>query len=315
MEMYEDEWDLVENAPGLFIHEAREAKGYIMEEISHGICSLATLKRIEKGERVTDYLTMEALLERMKIEKSEYEFVLDEDDYSQYMKREEIRKAVRQKEYKKAEQKLAQYEKKYGEAPLHKQFIYYQRALLEQRKGQMENEKVKEIFEKAILITVPDYKEILEKKEILGNTELYCLIGIINCMEDSLEREEKYEELYKYFNWCESREKMFPTPYRTAMLHYADCLHENKKYEACIKVCNEVLEVLYTTSKLEDRNRVFELRAKAREQIGFANEEEKQQCIKDFLTAYYVTEFYDGEEAAKQLKEYMKEVYKWQFIE
>ena len=26
MEMYEDEWDLVENAPGLFIHEAREAK-------------------------------------------------------------------------------------------------------------------------------------------------------------------------------------------------------------------------------------------------------------------------------------------------
>ena len=51
MEMYEDEWDLVENAPGLFIHEAREAKGYIMEEISHGICSLATLKRIEKGER------------------------------------------------------------------------------------------------------------------------------------------------------------------------------------------------------------------------------------------------------------------------
>ena len=82
---------------------------------------------------MTDYLTMEALLERMKIEKSEYEFVLDEDDYSQYMKREEIRKAVCQKEYKKAEQKLAQYEKKYGEAPLHKQFIYYQRALLEQK--------------------------------------------------------------------------------------------------------------------------------------------------------------------------------------
>lgn len=41
-----DKWYLVDNEPGLFIHAAREAKGYTMEEICRGICSISTLSRI-----------------------------------------------------------------------------------------------------------------------------------------------------------------------------------------------------------------------------------------------------------------------------
>ena len=114
-----DKWYLVDNEMGLFIRASREAKEYSMQEISHGICSIPTLSRIEAGERVVDYIMIEALLERMKLAKSEYEFVLDEEDYFQYMQREDIRKLITLKNYKKAEDKLLEYEKEHGNKFLH----------------------------------------------------------------------------------------------------------------------------------------------------------------------------------------------------
>ena len=99
------------------------------------------------------------------------------------------------------------------------------------------------------------------------------------------------------------------------MRYYAECLFKNERFETCITICNEVLEELTITSKLEDRNLIFELRAYSREKIGFTEEEEKHLCLKDFLTAYYVTDFYNGEEKAQKLKKHIEEVYGWQFIE
>ena len=45
------------------------------------------------------------------------------------------------------------------------------------------------------------------------------------------------------------------------------------------------------------------------------DEEEKQECLRDYLTAYTVISFYEGEEEAKELKKYIKEKYGWQFID
>lgn len=311
--MRENKWYSVDNEPGLFVHIAREAKRYSMEEISRGICSIPTLSRIEAGERVVDYIIIEALLERMKISKSEYEFVLDEEDYCQYMQREEIRKLITQKNYEQAEEKLQKYEKEHEEKFLHEQFIFLQKGLI--KKGNQKIEQAEQLLKKAICITAPDYQQIIEERGILSDTELYCVVEMFQCIEDTLKREEKQERLYEYFKWCYVKEKLFPIPYRRAMQYYAECLYSNKKYDACIKICNEVLEELTTTSKLEDRNLIFELRAYAKEKLGFIKEEEKRLCLKDFLTAYYVTEFYDGEEKAQKLKKHIEEVYGWQFIE
>lgn len=307
-----DKWYLVDNEMGLFIRASREAKGYTMEEISHGICSIPTLSRIEAGERVVDYIMIEALLERMKIAKTEYEFVLDEEDYCQYMQREEIRKLITQKDYKGAEKKLQKYEKEHGEKFLHEQFIFLHKGLI--RKSNRDIGQAEKLLKRALSITTPDYQQIIDKRGILSDTELTCLVELIQCINETKEREKKQEELYEYFKWCRVREKLFPIPYRRAMKYYAECLYRNKKYDACIKICNEALEELTTTSKLEDRNHFFEIRAYAKEKLGYA-EKEKQLCLKDFLTAYYVTDFYDGEEKAKKLKKHIEEVYGWQFIE
>jgi len=309
-----DNWYLIDNEPGLFIHAAREAKGYTMEEICRGICSVSTLSRIESGERVVDYIMIEALLERMKVEKSEYEFILDNEEYNQYMQREEIRRLIYQKKLEIAEEKIRLYEKKHGEKELHQQFIFMQKGYLEKYRNQLAKEKVKELFYNAVIVTSSEYREIIKQRGIFSDTELYCMMEIIQNIENSFEREKEQEELYEYFKWCYRKENLYPVPYRSSMRYYAECLYENGKYERCVKICNELLENLYGTSKLENRHRIFELRARAREQIGF-NKEDKKQCLKDFLTAYYVTIFYDGKEAATKMKKHIEEVYGWQFIE
>lgn len=310
-----DKWYLVDNEPGLFIHAAREAKGYTMEEICRGICSISTLSRIETGERVVDYIMIEALLERMKISKSEYEFVLDNKDYDEYMQREEIRNLVNLKKYEQVEQKLLVYEKKHGEKDLHRQFIYLQKGYLEIYKNKISKDKIKNIFHEAISFTAPEYRKDVEQNEILSNTELCCIIEMIELIDESINREKKLKEMYEYFKWCRKKEKMYPIPYRIAMKYYANCLYENGKYEKCINICNNVLNELYNTSKLENRHDIFELRAKARESIGFNNEEEKKQCLRDYLTAYYVAEFYDGQYEVLNMKKYIEEAFGWQFIE
>lgn len=322
-----------DNEIGAFLYEVRKMKGYTIEEICGGICSISTLSRIEEGKKVVDFLTIEALASRMKIARTEYEFILDEEDYCNFTERLEIENLVRKKEYAQAEEKLEKYRKKYlrkntgkqqeeeSGNSLHKQFLFYQWALLEQKKNQMEKEKVRKLFLKAISFTAPNYRQKFEQNEILSNIELSCITEMIFCMESFSEKEKAFEALYEYFKWCYRREGLFPTPYRFAMQHYAKCLYENKKYEKCIQICSEVLEELYTTSKQGQREVIFELRAKAQEKREEGNKEEdkkvknKEIFLKDYLTACYLIEFYSREEHAADLKKYLKEEYGCQFID
>lgn len=149
----------------------------------------------------------------------------------------------------------------------------------------------------------------------MSNLELECIAEIIHCIEDLKERECMYKGVYEYFQWNCIREGFFPPAYRIAMQYYAECLYGNEKYEDSIKICDEALEELYGTSKVANRARIFILRAKARERKGLKDEEEKQECLRDYLTAYTVISFYEGEEEAKELKKYIKEKYGWQFID
>ena len=181
----------VENEIGLYLHAIREAKEYTMEEVCNGICSVSTLFRIEIGERVVDYIMIEALLDRMKVAKSEYEFVLDEEDYQEYIKRDEIKTLIMQKEYTLAEKKIAAYEKKHGKKELHRQFLSMQKGYLMQKINPEAKENIKELFLDAISITAPDYETIFENRGILSNIELSCLIELVDCTENGTEKLER----------------------------------------------------------------------------------------------------------------------------
>lgn len=303
-----------ENGIGRCIRMIREAKGFSQLDICDGICSVATLSLIEDGKREADYWTVEALLDRIRVDKAEYDFFLDDDTFALYKLREAIKLNIQKKECEKAEKNLVVYREKCGEGNLHQQFLLFQEACLERAKPESDKHKKKELFQKAIAVTAPNYKEIFGKKGTLSNLELECLAEIIHCTESSEERESEYEDFYKYFQWNCERDGFFPPAYRIAMQYYAESLYENGKFEDCMRICNEVLEELYGTSKVENRAQIFLLRAKAREGKGIEDEEEKRLCLRDYMIAYTVISIYDGKEEAKDLKEYIVENYGWHYI-
>ena len=71
-----------ENGIGHCIRMSREARGYSQLDICDGICSIATLSLIEDGKEKADYWTLEALLDRMRVNKTEYDFFLDDDTFA-----------------------------------------------------------------------------------------------------------------------------------------------------------------------------------------------------------------------------------------
>lgn len=307
----EDMIRFAENGIGNYIRSNREARNYSQQDICDGICSVSRFSRVEMGERVVDYQTIEAFLDRMKIDRTSYEFVLDEEDYVEYKHREKIEVLITEKKYEQAEQELNAYQKKYGTKKLQGQFYSFQSARLERVKEEPDKEKMKRLFEDALTVTAKDYQRKLEEREILSNLELECITEFIYCIENSVEREDKQQKLYQYFQWSRERERFFAFAFRAAMLYYAETLYENGKIDLCIQVCNEVLDIYYGTSKLGDRAKVFFLRAKARQARG--RKEEEDLYIQDLKTAYYTFSFYDGEESA--IKKQIEEEYGWLFTE
>lgn len=293
----------VENGIGNYIRLNREAQDYSQQDICHGICSVSKFSRVEMGERVVDYLTIEAFLGRMKMDRTSYEFVLDAEDAVGYKHRQKIEVLITERKYEQAAEELNIYVEKYGKKELQGQFYSFQSARLEREKAKPDREKMKELFQDALTVTAKDYQRKLDEREILSDLELQCITEITHCIEDSAEREDKQQKLYQYFQWSKERERFLAFAYRAAMLYYAETLYKNGKFDLCIQICDEVLEVYYGTSKLGDRGKVFFLRAKARKARG--REEDRKLYLRDFRIAYNVFSFYDGEESImkKQIEE------------
>lgn len=307
----EDMIRFAENGIGNYIRLNREARDYSQQDICDGICSVSKFSRVEMGERAVDYLTIEAFLGRMKMDRASYEFVLDVEDSVGYKHRQRIENLIIQKKYEQAEEKLKIYVEKYGTKKLQGQFYLFQSARLERKKEKPDREKMKELFQDALTITAKDYQRKLDEREILSELELECITELIHCIENLTEREEEQQKLYQYFQWSKEREGFFAFAYRAAMLYYAETLYENQKFDFCIQICNEVLEVYYGTSKLGERGKIFFLRAKARKARG--REEDRELYIRDFRIAYNVFSFYDEEESImkKKIEEEEEEI--WPF--
>lgn len=281
--------EIKENGVGTYLRENREMRGYSQLEVCDGICSESVFSRIEAGKEAVDFPIVEAFISRMGIEKSEYEFYILGEDAAAYRQGEEIRILVESGQYKEAKECLETYEKKYiteDAKGIDNQFLYFWRAMLEKLKPQPDLEKARELLLKAIKFTVQDYQGKIDKKILLSDMELECIIELLHCTENLEEEKKKYEEFYSYFKWNLNREKSFPVPYRKLLRYYAKCLYKKKEFDLCIEVCTEAIEELYSTSKEEKRWELFCLRAKAREEKGMFREEEKKLAREDFWIAY-----------------------------
>jgi len=160
------------NKIGFAIQYFRKKYHISQNKLCKGLCSAATLSRIESGERDADAFLLETLLERMGQSPNKFELILTEDDKDFIQRREEIQNQLDKKEFTTAYELLSTYNNLVDSGGnVHKQFVKRTEAQLNELQGGTAKKTV-ELLNEAIIFTVPDFKTHNIKDYYLSNTEL-----------------------------------------------------------------------------------------------------------------------------------------------
>ncbi len=125
MENEKEEY-IEQNTVGLIMKYYREKYGLKQSEICDGICSRLVVTRLEAGVREVDSLTCETLLSRIGQEVNQFEIMLDDKDYENWILRDKLLKLIKEENYKNYEKVLELYQNQMDkENRLQYQFYLY----------------------------------------------------------------------------------------------------------------------------------------------------------------------------------------------
>ncbi len=169
-----------QNSIGRFIHILRTRNNISQGRLSKGLCSIATLSRIELGERIPDKFLMDALFQRLGKSPDKFEVLLAEKDYFLYEQRKEIEQALFYKDYALAEKLLLEYQnKKECKGNLHEQFVLKVSGILDYE-DRNDIDQALEKFLSALKCTLPNWKygELRGQLLSLEEIDLFLLISM-----------------------------------------------------------------------------------------------------------------------------------------
>lgn len=308
------------NKIGAAILYFRESYHITQSRLCKGLCSVATLSRIEAGERDVDSLLLETLLERLGKTPNQFELILTDMDYMLYQCREEINKEIRNKNHQQAYELLSQYEERTeSKSNVHMQFIISCRALLNELNGGTA-EKTIDLLMSAISYTVPDFKAYRIKDYFLSNRELSIIIEIVQRMITAGMNRQAKEILGQVIDYLDShvamekRNRLYPKVAYIAASIYM----QEQDAEKALELCNKGLEKNIGNREMDYIGELFLVKAKASESLLRTQKtwaDYKKECLKLYLQAYYTLDFYGERETADQIRKHLQEEYKWEGID
>ena len=146
------------NTVGIALSYYREKYGLSMTQVCEGICSPATMFRIEEGYREVDSLVSATLLSRIGKQVLEFELLLNEKDYNLFRLRKDIHRNLEEKNLDTAEKLL-------------------------QKRG-ASKEEIKAVLNEAILLTKPFFGKKKNTSDLYSEMEIKLFLGLIQFSED-----------------------------------------------------------------------------------------------------------------------------------
>lgn len=142
---------------GDFIKETRMRKGYTQEEVSFGICTPASLSRIENGVQTPGRYILDKLLERLGIENNVFNIFVNRDEMELYELLQEMTRDIADGRVSELEQKVEKLEElTKNSSELERQCLYYAKGELARKHGESDEEVMKWLM-KAIHVTLPQF--------------------------------------------------------------------------------------------------------------------------------------------------------------
>ncbi|MBH1940007.1 helix-turn-helix transcriptional regulator [Mobilitalea sibirica] len=312
--------EMQNNKIGSAIQYFREIHHISQGKLCQGLCSVATLSRIEAGERDVDSFLLETLLERLGKTPNHFELILTDFDYISFQNREEIKKQIDNNNIQAAYNRLHKYEKIAGsKGTVHKQFILTSKAYLNELQGGSVEETINLLMD-AISSTVPDFKTNKIKDYYLSNTEMNLIIDIIKRMisADMIGTAKsilmQVIEYLDFHHLAEDSYMIYPKVAIIASRLFMQSYELNKALEMCEKGIdknkgNRKLDYLGELSFIKAQIMEALLKAQNKWVPGH------KDCLKQYLKAYYVLEFCEEYTISDEIKKHLQEDYQWEGID
>ena len=154
------------NTVGIALSYYREKYGLSMTQVCEGICSPATMFRIEEGYREVDSLVSATLLSRIGKQVLEFELLLNEKDYNLFRLRKDIHRNLEEKNLDTAEKLLQSYQ-----------------SVMPKKRG-ASKEEIKAVLNEAILLTKPFFGKKKNTSDLYSEMEIKLFLGLIQFSED-----------------------------------------------------------------------------------------------------------------------------------
>lgn len=149
--------DMAVYVVGDFLRETRLRKGYTQEEVSYGICTPASLSRIENGAQKPGRLILEKLFERLGTKNNLFNSFVSKEEMELYLEIQTLIRNVTDGDLQRIEEQIDIVDRlTKNTSELERQSLFWAKGeLATQKYGN--NGKAMEYLMKAIQITLPDF--------------------------------------------------------------------------------------------------------------------------------------------------------------
>jgi hypothetical protein len=199
------------------------------------------------------------------------------------------------------------------------QFVKAYKALMNELNGGTIETTI-DLLMQAITCTVPDFKTNEIKEYYLSNIELNIIVDILQRMADAgMNRNAKQilKQVLDYLEFHTSVEENNNLYSRVAIIAGKLYIRENNLKKA-LEICDKGYEKSKGSRKMDYLGELTFLKTQATEgllKLEIDWEAKKRNCLKLYLQAYYVLNFCEETDTAKEIKEHLKEEYQWEDID
>ena len=303
---------------GDIVRRMREEAKIGLEQLSRGLCSVATLSRIEAGEREMDLLLAWRIFQRLGYKIDKYELYATEEELQQWEQRSQMEELASREDTERLACAIQTYRQQWGkrveENPLQRQFLAYMQGLLDMQKEDFQ--EAKELLEAAAEEIVPSREQMVENAA-LGEMELEILNALSDIYEHmgEVEKSEKFREmLLENIGREKKRVRIYLKLYTELFCKHARNMMETKGSVRTLNAAETCLQILQEEKKTCCLPELLHIQAKCLEDLFQKKGEVKEGMLKSWQKAYYIYRLYEKPEEAEKIRKYLEEIYQWDCI-
>lgn len=293
------------NTIGIVLSYYREKYGLSMAQVCEGICSPATMFRIEEGFREVDSLVSGTLLSRIGKQVLEFELLLNEEDYNLFRLRKEIDRSIAERNMDAADKLLQKYQSVMPKKQvIHEQYYLWGKAELLQKRG-ASKEEIKAVLNEAILLTKPFFGKRKNTSDLYSEMEIKLFLGLIQFSEDISWKEAELKRMLLFTRKYDSK-KIKEQAEMSILKELASIQEEKGDAQKELEYIEQALTLVKESRTMRGLAELHFKKAGLLKELMQRNKDMQQeyqkQCQVELTMAYYTALVMDNVELVQKIK-------------